>query len=231
MLLDLCNTQSLDKLGEVRSRTQTGLAIFRDEQSFNDFEDFPVLTTGLQIAGRHKRIHGLAGSPTTSVANPARPPVVAITPSARRATQDEESPVSAGQPLGQEKEQQPPPSAYVSRGSGRPLVVVILCESAPGPTLAYGIRNPDMFLYTVVSLEGWGASVLDEEASGLWSPQELSLTPPTISHGFRTIVRIEKLCIATIHSNLLPYKHAHELFRSYYFTQNFIRDEHLQMNN
>ena len=129
------HSQYLDKLGEVRSRTQAGLAIFRDGQSFNDFKGFPGLTTGLQLDGHHKRIHGLAASSTTSVANPARPPVVAITPSARRATQDQESPVSVGQPLGQEKEQHPPPSAYVSRSSGRPLVVVRLCESAPGPAL------------------------------------------------------------------------------------------------
>ena len=94
-----------------------------------------------------------------------------------------------------------------------------------------GIRNQDMLLYMDVSLESWGASFLDEEASGVSSPQELSMTPPTISHGFRTRVRIEKLRMATIHSNLLPYKHAHELFRRYYFTQNFIRDKHLQMNN
>ena len=40
------------------------------------------------------------------------------------------------------------------------------------------------------------------------------------------------LRIATIHSDLLPYKHAYELFHTYYFTQkNFIPDEHLRTNN
>ena len=40
------------------------------------------------------------------------------------------------------------------------------------------------------------------------------------------------LRIATIHSDLLPYKHAYELFHTYYFTQkNFIPDEHLCTNN
>ena len=58
-----------------------------------------------------------------------------------------------------------------------------------------------------------------------------------ISHGFRAKVRIEKLRIATIHSDLLPYKHAYEPIRTYYFIQkNFIPDEHLRtdfllMNN
>ena len=34
------------------------------------------------------------------------------------------------------------------------------------------VRNPDLLLFTDASLAGWGATILDDEACGVWSPLE-----------------------------------------------------------
>ena len=34
------------------------------------------------------------------------------------------------------------------------------------------VQNPELFLFTDASLKGWGASILDDEACGIWTPLE-----------------------------------------------------------
>ena len=174
-LLSLLLSRHSHKRGEVRPLPVQVCRIYRHGNRHSVCPSVPDEGPNTEVPLPGKEVPRPTEPPGLPVASTAGPHVISRETGAQRETSNALSPVAVEvQLVHQDRLSTPPDTPVQASGHGH-RVVDVEGPSSPGGALRGTPPPPELHLYSGASWSGWGAHLLDQSASGLWSNQETSL--------------------------------------------------------
>ena len=158
---------------EVRPQPVTVGGVSRHDHRHSGCPNLPYTDSYRQVHRHSEEIPSASGTPRPALAGVVGTYVIAGEAGSPRKTQNALTQMASEVALVPREGPSQPPGTPVPAGRGRPLLV----DGEGPPTRGDALRNPnpDLRLYSDASREGWGAHLLDQSVSGVWSHQESSL--------------------------------------------------------
>ena len=152
---------------EVRPQPVTVGGVSRHDHRHSGCPSLPYAASHRQVHRHGEEIPSSSGSLRPALAGVVGTHVIAGEAGSPRKTQNVLTPMASEVALVPREGPSQPPGTPVPAGRGRPLVVMVrdhLLEGTP-----FGTPTPDLRLYLDASRAGWGAHLLDQSVSGVWS--------------------------------------------------------------
>ena len=158
---------------KVRPQPITVGGVSRHDHRHSGCPSLPYSTSHRQVHRHCEKIPIASGTPRPALAGVVGTHVIAGEAGPPRKTQNALTPMASEVTLVPGERPSQPPGTPLPAGRGGPLLV----DGEGPPTRGDTLRNsdPDLCLYSDASRTGWGAHLLDQSVSGVWSHQESSL--------------------------------------------------------
>ena len=169
--LALSHPRDCDKREEVRSRALAGYEVSRYDHRYRCRQGFSVSSTSREIPiGSGEKILFNAISPGPALAGDSRSPGFAGAVGSSRSSLDALLAVASEDAV--VPRVKPSLASGVFAGGSETGSVLVDGEGSPVDGVRFGTPAPDLPLYSDASSSGWGAHLLDQNVSGVWSDQE-----------------------------------------------------------
>ena len=168
--LALSHPRDCDKREEVRSRALAGCEVSRYDHRYRCRQGFPVSSTSREILIGSGEILFHAISPGPALAGDSRSPGFAGAVGSSRSSSDALLAVASEDAVVPESD---PPSLPVALPEeARRDLSWWMVKNHLLTGVRFGTPAPDLHLYSDASSSGWGAHLLNQNVSGVWSDQE-----------------------------------------------------------